>query len=261
MAFTAILRKSASSLAPFASRLARFNRSHHSAIFTASSHLSRKPTTSTSTSSSFVPIFRFSSAVEAKKPSSDESLIQVIDSEIKCVVETDDQNRVEETPSGFPFKIEDIPGQQTVILTREHQGDHVKVEVGMPDLVTGEHPEANNDDDDDDSEKPNQASLPLVVTITKNCGTSLEFSCTGYPDEISIDSLSIRKSETSEDEIPYEGPDFHDLDENLKKAFHKYLEVRGIKPATTNFLFEFMLNKDTREYTTWLKNIKSFIEA
>ncbi|KAK1572127.1 hypothetical protein Q3G72_028004 [Acer saccharum] len=38
-----------------------------------------KPTTLTSTS--FVPIFRFSSAVEAKKPSSDESLIQIIDSE------------------------------------------------------------------------------------------------------------------------------------------------------------------------------------
>ncbi|KAK1572252.1 hypothetical protein Q3G72_029705 [Acer saccharum] len=258
MAFTAILRKSASSLAPLASRLARFNRSHHSAIFTASSHLSRKSTTSTSTS--FVPILRFSSAVEAKKSSSDESLVQVLESEIKCVVETDDQNRVEEAPSGFPFKIEDIPGQQTVILTREYQGDHVKVEVGMPDLVTGEQPEADNDDDDD-SEKPNQASLPLVVTITKNCGTSLQFDCTGYPDAISIDNLSVRKSETSEDELPYEGPDFHDLDENLKKAFHKYLEIRGIKPATTNFLFEFMLNKDTREYTLWLKNIKNFIEA
>ncbi|XP_048431996.1 uncharacterized protein LOC125473356 [Pyrus x bretschneideri] len=31
--------------------------------------------------------------------------------------------------------------------------------------------------------------------------------------------------EDSEDQIAYEGPDFHDLDENLQKAFHKYLEV------------------------------------
>ncbi|KAH7548158.1 hypothetical protein ACOSP7_032491 [Xanthoceras sorbifolium] len=258
MAFTAILRKSASSLAPLASRLARVNRNHNSAIFTASNHLSRKPTTS----SSFVPNFRFSSATEATKSSSDESLIRVIDSEIECAVETDDQNRVEETPSGFPFKVEDIPGQQTIILTREYQGELIKVEVGMPDLVTGDQPEAVDDDNDDDElEKPNQTSIPLVVTVAKNSGTTLEFSCTGYPDAISIDNLAIRKSENPEDQMPYEGPEFHDLDENLKKAFHRYLEIRGIKPATTNFLFEYMLNKDSREYVLWLKNVKNFIKA
>lgn len=52
-----------------------------------------------------------------------------------------------------------------------------------------------------------------------------------------------------------------DLDENLKKAFHKYLEIRGIKPSTTNFLFEYMLNKDSREYLIWLKKLKDFVEA
>lgn len=52
-----------------------------------------------------------------------------------------------------------------------------------------------------------------------------------------------------------------DLDENLKKAFHKYLEIRGIKPSTTNFLFEYMLNKDSCEYLIWLKKLKDFVEA
>lgn len=52
-----------------------------------------------------------------------------------------------------------------------------------------------------------------------------------------------------------------DLDENLKKAFHKYLEIRGIKPSTTNFLFEYMLNKDSHEYLIWLKKLKDFVEA
>lgn len=52
-----------------------------------------------------------------------------------------------------------------------------------------------------------------------------------------------------------------DLDENLKKAFHKYLEIRGIKPSSTNFLFEYMVNKDSQEYLTWLNNLKNFIEA
>lgn len=53
---------------------------------------------------------------------------------------------------------------------------------------------------------------------------------------------------------------FSDLDENLQKAFHKYLEIRGIKPSTTNFLQEYMINKDSKEYLGWLKNLKKFIE-
>ncbi|PWA97494.1 hypothetical protein CTI12_AA028640 [Artemisia annua] len=44
-----------------------------------------------------------------------------------------------------------------------------------------------------------------------------------------------------------------ELDENLQKAFHKYLEIRGIKPSATNFL--------NKEYTNWLKNLKKFVEA
>lgn len=52
-----------------------------------------------------------------------------------------------------------------------------------------------------------------------------------------------------------------DLDENLQKAFHKYLEIRGIKPSTTNFLHEYMINKDSREYLVWLKKLKEFVEA
>lgn len=51
-----------------------------------------------------------------------------------------------------------------------------------------------------------------------------------------------------------------DLDENLQKAFLKYLEVRGINPSTTNFLHEYMIKKDNKEYLEWLKNLKNFIE-
>ncbi|XP_031273978.1 uncharacterized protein At2g39795, mitochondrial-like [Pistacia vera] len=258
MAFSAYIRKSASSLAPMANRFIRVNRCYRSAIFIASNNLCQKPTLSP-----FVPQLHFSSAVGTKKPSSDESLLRVIDSEIKCATETDDHDRVEEIPSSFPFKIEDNRGHQTVTLTREYQGELVKVEVYMPDLVTGDKPEAvhDNDDDDDDIEKPSRTSLPLVVTVSKSSGTSLEFSCVAYPDEIAIDSLAVRKSEKSEDDVAYEGPEFHDLDEKLKKAFHKYLEIRGIKPSSINFLFEYMINKDSREYLNWLNNLKNFIEA
>ncbi|XP_050387829.1 uncharacterized protein At2g39795, mitochondrial-like [Argentina anserina] len=245
MAFTSILRRSASSLAPLATRLVRGQRSYHAAVFTAINH----------------------STLAARKPSlarqnpryyskADDSLLRVIDAEIQCAEETDDQE-IEEVPSGFPFKIEDEPGYQTVKLTRTYQDEEIEVEVHMPDLVTGE-----GEDDDDADDDANQSSIPLVVSVSKGSDSPiLEFSCNAYPDEIQIESLVVKNPGTAEDQIGYEGPDFHDLDENLQKSFHKYLEIRGIKPSTTNFLHEYMINKDSREYKNWLKKLKQFVQV
>lgn len=58
--------------------------------------------------------------------------------------------------------------------------------------------------------------------------------------------------------IPYEGPPFNDLDENLQKGFRKYLEVQGITPSLSNYLCEYMINKENKEYINWLKNVKEF---
>ncbi|KAG9453090.1 hypothetical protein H6P81_005994 [Aristolochia fimbriata] len=197
----------------------------------------------------------------AKKPNSDANLLKTIDYEIKCAEESDDRDQVEDVPEGFPFTIEDNPGDQTITLKREYQGENITVEVHMPDLVTGEDDEDDGDDNDgDDNQNPNQSSIPLVVSISKGQGTILEFNVTAFPDEISIDSMSLKEQEASEDQLAYEGPDFADLDENLQKALHKYLEIRGIKPSTTNFLHEYMINKDGREYLNWLQTLKKFVE-
>lgn len=115
--------------------------------------------------------------------------------------------QAEHTPSDFPFEIIDSPGQQTITLQRTYQKEEIKVEVYMPDLVTGEN-EDNHDDDDNDSERATQSSVPLVVTISKDDGPSLEFSCVAYPEEITIDSLIVKNPETKEDQLSYEGPDF-----------------------------------------------------
>lgn len=90
----------------------------------------------------------------------------------------------------------------------------------MPSLVTGDEPdhdrddedkgEDENDSNDDEGEKPPQSSVPLTVTITKGDGPVLEFTCTAYPDEVLIDSLSVMQPSGNDetDLIAYEGPDF-----------------------------------------------------
>ncbi|KAL5227130.1 hypothetical protein ABZP36_015395 [Zizania latifolia] len=209
------------------------------------------------------------SSSPATRPSSDGELLRIVDSEIKYAEECDDHDRVEEIPDNFPFKISDDEGMSLITLTRTYQGEKIKVLVSMPSLVTGDEPDHENeankgsdeDNQEDEAQEPHKSSIPLTVVVSKGDGPSLEFTCTAYPDEVLIDTLSVMQPsrDREEDEIiAYEGPDFNDLDENLQKAFHKYLELRGITPMTTNFLHNYMINKDSREYLLWLRKLKDF---
>ncbi|PIN07930.1 MAM33, mitochondrial matrix glycoprotein [Handroanthus impetiginosus] len=260
MALNNIIRRTASRVVPLAIRASTGRQGyfqHHTSLALYAAVNSGVPELSGNLLRRSFPSFHHHYSTKA---SSDESLVRVIESELQYAVESQEEDQAEDAPAGFPFKIEDHPGQQTVTLAREYQGETITVEVHMPDLVTGEEND-DNDDDDEGEERANQSSIPLVVRVSKKGGPSLEFGCTAYPDEIAIDSLSVKDPESSEDQIAYEGPDFGDLDENLQKAFHKYLEIRGIKPSTTNFLHAYMVDKDNREYITWLKNLKKFVES
>ncbi|XP_061343559.1 uncharacterized protein At2g39795, mitochondrial-like [Gastrolobium bilobum] len=257
MAFNSILLRKLGSFARPLAVAGRLMKKTHPGYFTAINQLNHKPSLDP-----LVPRLHFSSVASSKNmPTSDENLLRVIESEIDCAQETDDHGAVEEVPSNFPFKIVDSAGQQTIILERTYQGEEIKVEVHMPDLVTGEENDDGNDDDDNESERASQSSIPLSVSVSKKGGPFLEFSCVAYPDEIVIDTLSVKNPDLAEDQIPYEGPDFQDLDEGLQKSFHRYLEIRGIKPSTTNFLHEYMINKDSREYLVWLKKLRNFVGA
>lgn len=46
----------------------------------------------------------------------------------------------------------------------------------------------------------------------------------------------------------------------MQKSFHRYLEVRGIKHSLHDWLHEYMMSKDEKEYVVWLKNMREFIE-
>ncbi|KAK9087164.1 hypothetical protein Syun_029558 [Stephania yunnanensis] len=56
--------------------------------------------------------------------------------------------------------------------------------------------------------KGGNSSIPLVVSVVKGNGQFLEFGVTAYANEIAIESLSVKDSNASQDDIPYEGPDF-----------------------------------------------------
>lgn len=242
MAFNSVLRRASKSLLPLAIRAVGSPRTFHRAI---------PAVLSVENLRDFLPSSHFSTAATALKPTGDANLIRVLGTEIECVEEPHD---VENISNEFPFKIKDNPGERTILLSRKFQDETIKIEVDMPSIS-----DDDDNDDDDDAKDADVSSIPLVVSITKGSGQYMEFCITAFLDEISIDSLSIKNLENS-DELAYEGPDFNDLDENLQDAFLKYLEIRGIKPSVTNVLFDYMANKDTKEYLLWLKNVKNFVE-
>ncbi|XP_006291661.2 uncharacterized protein At2g39795, mitochondrial [Capsella rubella] len=257
MGFALCIRRSASSLASVCGRVAR---AQAVSVIVNRASLVPKP-------SLLYPFvsrgFPYSTATERLK--SNQTLLQVIDSEINVSI-ADDHDVEDETiaSSDFPFKIEDNPGLRTVTLTREYNGEQIKVEVSMPGLAMDENEDDVDDDEDGGDgrhEKANETSIPLVVTVTKKSGLSLEFSCTAFPGEVVIDGLSVNRPEnSSEEQLAYDGPDFQELDENMRKSFHKFLETRGIKASTTDFLYEYMMKKDSREYLLWLKKLKNFVQ-
>ncbi|XP_028552371.1 uncharacterized protein At2g39795, mitochondrial isoform X2 [Dendrobium catenatum] len=201
---------------------------------------------------------RFSSSIQ-KKPAADVELLRIVESEIGCA--KDECAEVGEVPEGFPFEIQDEEGTNVITLRRDYHGENIEVVVSMPTVEDTEDDEEGVDEENQgEDEKNDQPTIPLTVNISKGDGSTLEFCCTAYADELVIDSLCIRGNKVSDDLLAYEGPDFSDLDENLQKAFHNYLEIRGISTETTNFLYKYLISKDDREYLTWLQNVKYFLE-
>jgi len=88
MSFTAILRKSASSVAPLASRIIRVGqRDNHPALFSALEHQVNLPCKNPSLVVPFLQRF-CSTVTETQSPSSNESLLRALESEIKVAQET-----------------------------------------------------------------------------------------------------------------------------------------------------------------------------
>ncbi|KAL8233580.1 hypothetical protein R6Q59_019680 [Mikania micrantha] len=259
MAFSSILRRSASSLAPLAGRLsAGQGNISHRFLLIAGNH-TRKIVSNDSFLVPSVSHYFYSVSPALDLPSSDESLLRVIESEIKCSEESFEEK--EDLPASFPFQLTDNPGRLTATLTREYQGETIHVEVEPSGLVTGEEDSTSDEDEDEDEDGSEKASLPMVVKVSKPDGFGLEFGINAYVDKIVINSLWAKDPDMPADQVSYQGPSFDELDENMQKEFHKYLEMRGIKANATKFLVEYMVNKEHRVYTYWLKNIKKFVEA
>ncbi|CDY38743.1 BnaC03g15060D [Brassica napus] len=139
----------------------------------------------------------------------------------------------------------DRPTERVLHLTRKFGDETILVLIDRPKVPQ------------DDEELV--FGIPMGVYVSKDDdGLRLKFGVKAFADEIVIDSVAVQQRRESK--WSYQGPDIDDLDENLQKAFNKFLEIRGINPTITDFLADYLANKDKREHLRWLKDVKSFVD-
>ena len=95
-----------------------------------------------------------------------------------------------------------------VILKRDYKDEKIEVVVSMPNLEGG--PEFDDEDGEGDGESAGDSSISLKVVVSKASGPKLEFTCTAFREEITIDDMLIveKADDDGEEKFPYEGPEF-----------------------------------------------------
>ncbi|KAL6848206.1 hypothetical protein ACP4OV_022334 [Aristida adscensionis] len=207
-----------------------------------------------------------------KKGSGAGNLPGALDVEIREAQEYLDSDEQEPVPDNFPFEIVDEEGMSVVILKRDYKDEKIEAIISMPNLEGG--PEFDDEDGEGDGENAGKdeeeaeddesgeySSVSLKVVVSKDSGPKLEFTCTAFREEITIDDmLIVEKTEVEgEEKFPYEGPEFTELPVNVQKGLFKFLEQRGITLSTTNFMHDYMVTKQTKEYIRWMTKLKDLV--
>jgi complement component 1 Q subcomponent-binding protein len=103
------------------------------------------------------------------------------------------------------------------------------------------------------------ASVPFTVKIGKG-GETAVFSCVAFgEDEVAVERVSFDDFRgMKEDQDPYEGPIFDELDENLQESFNLYLFERGINSHLAELVIGYSEFKENNEYKAWLQRMVAF---
>jgi complement component 1 Q subcomponent-binding protein len=199
-----------------------------------------------------------------------------------------------------PFKLEDVPGQEDVTLTRTFGDEKITVSFSIadmhnyePDMLDDQAMEDEMDDieagrtgqnqpgADDLAQEANEdleagadeAAVPvrLNIVIEKPGKGALNVEALAQDGAIIVENLyyyndaklahSTDANAVHAAQNTYPGPPFGSLDEDLQILMERYLEERGISQALALFAPDYMDVKEQREYMAWLKNVKSFVDA
>ncbi|ORY58866.1 mitochondrial glyco protein [Pseudomassariella vexata] len=227
----------------------------------------------------------------------DEELSVKLESELQFEGEMKENEQLPASVKDFlensPFELIDTPGKEDVILKRKFGNETITVSFSISDLANYE-PDMFNEDNalaDEELEGPEartaeaeaeeglegeedaDAAVPcrLNVVVEKDGKGALNIEAVAQDGQILVENFYYYKdaklahgesaeiSHQAQDTYP--GPPFGSLDEDLQMLMERYLEERGVTQAMAVFVPDYMDTKEQKEYQTWLKDVKQFIDA
>ncbi|KAI0761310.1 mitochondrial glycoprotein [Trametes elegans] len=174
------------------------------------------------------------------------------------------------------WAIEDTPGLDEVTLTRKFGNEDIRLIFSIADIQNVDEPEL--DEGEEAAEEGEEAES--VNSYPIRC--SFSFTKAGAPGALTIDAMcqegtfvidnisyyndaKVGTELTAEADWKrrgfYLGPQFDTLDLSLQDEFDKFLQERGINQTLAYFVPEYAEHKEQKEYVSWLKNVKDFVEA
>ncbi|CAJ2509219.1 Uu.00g142450.m01.CDS01 [Anthostomella pinea] len=228
----------------------------------------------------------------------DEELSVKLESELQFEGELKESEQVPASVKDFlensPFELKDTSGKEDVFLTRTYENEKITVSFSISDLANYEPDEYNEDSalGDEELDTPEGKQLAeaeaeegvedgeerepgvpcrLNIVVEKPNKGALNIEAVAQDGQILVENFYYFKDakmahgETPEAvhaaEDTYPGPPFGSLDEDLQILMERYLEDRGVTQAMAVFVPDYMDLKEQREYNTWLKDVKTFVDA
>ncbi|KAI0381353.1 mitochondrial glycoprotein [Hypomontagnella monticulosa] len=250
-------------------------------------------------SSQFTSAFSTSQFRQASASEVDEELSVKLESEIQFEGEMKENEQLPASVKDFlensPFELKDTPGNEDVTLVRKFGNETITVTFSISDLANYEPDDVYNEDaalaeedvdaaegrrssqqeseegmeEDEETDAPVPCRLNIVVE--KAGKGALNIEALAQDGQIVVENFyyfkdaALARGESAEvahkAQDMYPGPPFGSLDEDLQILMERYLEERGITQALAVFVPDYMDIKEQREYQTWLKDVKAFVDA
>ncbi|CAL4911706.1 unnamed protein product [Urochloa decumbens] len=144
--------------------------------------------------------------------------------------------------------VSDAPCAQDLLLRRRADSEEVLVSALLAPLVF-------------EGQEPLPRDLLMKVFVSKpGAAPVLHFDCRAFSAEgkpgfadCAINAVRYYSSPGGDGEDKYEGPEFRDLDPQLKAALQEYLVARGVNSKLASSILQHLLQKEHAQYLNWLK--------
>lgn len=171
------------------------------------------------------------------------------------------------------WDVKDASGVDEVTLERKFGNETIRLMFSIADIQTQE-PEFEEENEATSEEDEATPSYPLrcSFSITKSDAPgALTVDAMCQDGAFIVDNISFYSDAKVGTELTaeadwkrrglYIGPQFDTLDVAVQEEFEKFLQERGINESLAFFVPSYAEYKEQKEYVSWLKNVKSFVEA